>query len=493
MVVCFTACYEKDYFKISVPPLSPNVSLPLVKLNTTLGELAEENSENIRVASDEDGKLTFFYEGQLIRQSALSVFPPLPLFQDFPIVDSVAPLILPLEEEWILDEGRFKESNVQFKLKSSLSEKIRVKMTIPELSRDGKVFEHIFEMNDFDADGNYFESAFLSLDKYDINTNNSMLSFNYDARDESGNRIVFDEAFMFIDIVRFYYLQGYFGRQAFNLTGSTIPIGIFNNWQSGGFSFDMPSISIDVINSFGFPVVNYFNRLDLTTLSGDQLEIQSTAIDQGIEFAYPDLTQVGDSLPTSIYISTENSNLEEIFNEKAIQLNYDIEAIVNPDEMNPSSGFFTEESFFTIDAAVEVPLHMQINDLVLTNNFELDIEEFDQVQSGELIIEIKNALPLNTELRFSFEDDDGNFQAYLNNGNWTSINPRDIVGAGIQEQEEQVIRLPISETEWSNIRQSNSMSVDMRLNTDAPDPDGYIWIYDYHGIDLKLSASIIQD
>jgi len=490
--VCFSACYDKDYFKISVPAPTPDLSIPLVALNTTLGQLAENNSEDTRVEADESGRLTFYYEGRLIKQSALSVFPPLPLFQDFPIVDSVAPLVLPLEEDWILDEGRFKQSNVIFKLKSSLEERITVRMTIPELSKDGAVFEHHFDMNTYGGGENYFESELISLDGYDINTDNSALSFNYDARDESGNRIVFDEAFMFIDIVRFYYLQGYFGRQEFNLTGSTIPIGIFNNWKSGGFSFDEPSISIDVINSFGFPVTNFFNRLDLTTLSGNQLEIESTAIDQGLNFAYPDLSQIGDSLATSISITTDNSNLEEIFNEKAIQLNYDILAIVNPDEMNPTSGFFTEESYFTINAAVEVPLHMQINDLILTRNFELDLSDYDQVESGELIIEIKNALPLNTELKFLFENNNADFEDYLNNDDWISINPRDVNGAGVQNQQEQVIRLPISETNWSNIRQSKSMSVDIRLNTDAPDPDGYLWIYDYHGIDLKVSAIINQ-
>jgi len=491
--VCFSACYDKDYFKISVPAPTPDLSIPLVTLNTTLGELAENNSEDTRVEADDSGRLTFFYEGRLIRQSALTVFPALPLFQDFPIVDSVAPLVLPLQEDWILDEGRFKQSNVQFKFRSSLQERITVRMTIPELNKNGEVFEHYFEMNDYSSGENYFVSELISLDQYDIDTDNSALSFNYDARDESGNRIVFDDAFMFIDIVRFYFLQGYFGRQVFNLTGSTIPIGIFNNWKSGGFSFDKPSIAIDVVNSFGFPVTNNFNRLDLTTLSGDQLEIQSTAIDEGIDFAFPDLTMIGDSLSTNISITTENSNLEEVFNEKAIQLNYDIEAIVNPDEMNPVSGFFTEESYFTINAAVEVPLHTQINDLVLTENFDLDFSNLDQIESGELIIAIKNSLPLNTELKFLFEDSNGDFQDFLNKGEWTEINPRDIVGAGVENQQEQVIRFPISETNWSNIRQSKSMSVDMRLNTDTPDPDGFLWIYDYHGIDLKVSATINQN
>ena len=491
--LCFSACLDKDYFKISVPTPTPDLRIPLVKLNTTLGELADTQTGNTRVATDSEGRLTFFYEGQLIRQSALGVFPPLPLFQDFIIADSVAPLELPLEDNWILEKGTFKQSSVRFKFKTTIQENITVQMTMPELSKDGEVFVKNFVMSDYSNGDNYFESELISLDGYDFETDDSTLNFNYDARDESGNRIVFDEAFMFIDVVRFSYLQGYFGKQVFNLTGSTIPIGIFNNWTSGGFSFDKPAITIGVVNSFGFPVSSFFNRLDVNTLSGDNFEIESMLIDNGIEFAYPTLSQIGDSLATSFSITPDNSNIEEVFNEKATQLNYDIEAIVNPDEVNPVSGFFLEESYFTINASVEVPLHVKINDLVLTKNFDLDLEDYAQVGSGELIIVVKNALPLNTELQFLFEDETGEYQEYLDNTGWTAINPRDVAQGGIQEQMSQVIRYPISETNWDNIRQSKSMAVNMRLNTDAPDPDGYLWFYDYHGIDLKISAIINQD
>lgn len=492
--ICFTACLDREYYNITVPAPTTDLSIPIIKLNTTLGQLAENASDNTRVEPDEEGRLTFFYEGQLLRQSAVAVFPPLPLFQDFIIADTVAPLALPLEDTWILEKGRFKQNNIRFKFRSQLQEDISVRMRMPELSKDGQVFEMNFEMI-YDGSGeNYFESDLISLDGFDINTENSSLSFNYDARNESGNRIVLDEAFMFIDVVRFYFLQGFFGRQVFNLTGSTIPIGIFNNWTSGGFSFDDPSLTIDVENSFGFPVTTFFNNLTINTLSGEILEIESSSIEDGVDFAFPSVSEIGDSLYTGISITAENSNIEDVFNEKATQLNYDIEAIVNPDIDDPVIGFFTEESFFTIDAAVEVPLHVQINDLVLTQNFTLDLSDYEQVESGEIILAIKNALPLDTDLQFLFEDEDGLFQDYLSDdGSWTSIQARDVDGAGIEEQARQIIRFPINETNWSNIRQSKSMSVNMRLNTVGQNPNDFIWIFDYHGIDLRVSATINQD
>ena len=491
--ICFSACLEKDYFNISVPAPTPDLSIPLVKLKATLGQLAENSTDNTRVGVDQDGKLTFYYQGQLIKQLAITVFPPIPYFQDFPIIDSVAPLILPLEDDWILEKGRFKENNIRFKFKTQRQEKITVTMRMPELSKNGVVFEKNFVVNDFSTGDNYFESELISLDGYDIDTDDSTLYFNYDARTESGERITFDEAFMFIDVVRFYYLQGYFGRQEFNLTGSAIPIGIFNNWTSGGFSFDKPALTIDVENSFGFPVTTYFNNLNLNTLSGNIFEIESTAIENGVDFAYPELTQIGDNLYTSFSITPENSNIEDAFNEKAIQLSYDVEAIVNPDVNNPSIGFFTEESFFAIDASVEVPLHTKINDLVLTKTFDLDLSAYDQVQSGELIIAIKNAMPLNAGLQFLFEDENGTLQDLLHNGSFTSIEARDIEGAGIDEQMRQVIKFPITETTWTKIRQSKGLSVNMRLNTDGQNPEEYLWIYDYHGIDLSISATINQE
>jgi len=492
IVFMLSSCLDKEYYKISVPAPTPDVSIPLVKLNSTLGEIAEDASDNIRVQVDADGRLTFFYEGQILRRTVLEVFPPLPWFDYFPITDTVAPLELPIDSNFIIQSGVFKQSSVRFRFSTALQEDITVKMVMPELSKNGVVFEQNFEMK-YDGTGdNTFESELISLDGYDVNTTDSKLYFNYDARTESGERIKFDDAAMFIDFILFSYMEGFFGNREYPLTGSAIPIGIFNNWISGGFSFDKPELTIGVENSFGFPVSVFFSRLDLTTLSGNIFEIESTAIEDGIEFGYPEISEGPVVKNTSFSISADNSNIEQAFNEKATMVNYDILAIANPIVADPIVGFFDEDSFFTINTSLKLPMHTRIEDLLLSQSFELDLDEYSQIESGELIMSIKNGLPLNAELQVLFEDASGTYQDYLLNNSWTKINASDQEGQSVESQMQQVFRYPMSETSWQNIRQSNRMQIQLKLNTESMSSDDYIWLYDYNGIDLRISATINQ-
>ncbi len=487
----FYGCLDRDYYKISVPPPSPNISIPLVTLNSTLAELGQNGSENIRVQVDADGKLTFFYEGQILKRSVLEVFPPLPWFNDFPITDSVAPLNLPIDDGFIIQNGIFKQSSIKFKFRTTFQEDISVKMRMPELSKDGIVLEENYLMEYQGGDDNYFESELISLDGYDVNANDSKLYFNYDARRPNGERIVFDEAYMFIDVILFSYMEGFFGNREYPLTGSAIDIGVFKNWISGGFSFDQPELTIGVENSFGFPVTVFFSRLDMTTLSGNVFEVESTAIDDGISFPYPEISEGTVVKDTSFSITADNSNIEDAFNEKATMVNYDILAVANPTSDDPVVGFFSEDSFFNINTSLKLPIHTRIDDLLLSETFDLNLESYDQITSGELILSIKNGLPLQTELQVLFEDAQNDYQDYLLEDQWTVIDASKS-NDGIEAQELQVFRYPMNETSWEKIRQSKSMRINLKLNTENIDNDEYIWLYDYHGIDLSISATINQ-
>ena len=485
------SCLDRDYYKLEVPAPSPDVAIPLVKLKATVEELADSSSDNTRISIDDQGRVTIFYEGEIIRRQSIEVFPPVPWFGDFPIADTVAPLPLPIDDSFIIKKAIFKGSIVFFKFIHAGNEDLNIELSMPELSKDGEVFKHTFVMPANGSGNNFFQSEEISLDGYVANTTNNNIYFNYDARTPDGTRVVLDEAYMNIDVLRFSYMEGFFGERVFNLTGSAIPIGIFNNWLSGGFSFDKPKLTVSVDNSFGFPVTTYFSRLDFNTLSGNIFEIESDILEDGIVFGYPTIDELGTIKSTSFNISPSNSNIEEIFNEKATQLNYDIEAIANPDGGNVI-GFFEESSFFTINAAVEVPLHTRINDLVLSEDFEVDIQDFGNITSGELLVAVKNGLPLATDIQILFENEMGVYQDLLLNGSWTNINPSDLPGEKLDAQEQQVFVYQIDAATWQNISATKNVRVNLRLNTPGAAQDDYIWIYDYQGISISISAKIDQ-
>ncbi len=489
-----TGCWEENYFAIDVPDVNPSIALPLVDFETTMAELIDQNaSENTQIVIDSLGQITIKYQGEIIQQTAAQIFPPIPWLSNFPIADTVGTLPLPVTDEFNISRAIFQSTNVRFNFRSELEENIMIHLTMPEIFINGEVFERTFQMNYEGGSSTTFESDLISWDGAELITENNIITVEYDARDMSGNRIVMDQASMYMDIIAFSYVEGVFGQRQFDLDGSAVEIGIFNPWISGGFEFADPKVSLVVENSFGFEVSTLFNNLEIITLSGLDLSIQSSILESPVTFDYPTINEVGESKYTELNFNNANSNIANVFNEKAVRLVYDIDVLTNPSNDTTSIGFFSEDSFFKIDAAVEVPLNAQVNDLILSDTFDISTQGLEEFNKAKLFLNIKNNMPIDIDcqLKFGKRNHDWSYFNRLED-EWIAIKGSESPDIDLNDADEQTFGFDISAEDWRAIANSNSVAVLTRFNsTNTTEP--FIWIKGQQGLSVEIGAVLFSE
>ena len=122
------------------------------------------------------------------------------------------------------------------------------------------------------------------------------------------------------------YLEGYLGQEPYDLPRDTIIIDFFDRWIDGTVTFANPSINVEVENSFGLPVRSVFNVMEIWNQDGSVLPVQSDILNTGVDFNYPALDEVGESKFTSFSLNKDNSNIVDIFSNRPIAVDYDLDA-----------------------------------------------------------------------------------------------------------------------------------------------------------------------
>ena len=493
------ACSDVDPFQIdNVDFGDPEIGLPLVNSTFLISDFGTNPNDNTSVILDDQGRLTLRYNGKVLEQNKDFVFPPLPFLQYIQIIGTQMPFSFEAvevdgEDESplagvIIEKAIFDDTNVKFRYDNSTADPVTVTMTVPEFTLDGQVFAvtHLVQPNSI------FESDFISIEGYTVETETNSFTFNYDAVTPSGESIVLNKAEMFVDVLSFSYGEGNFGKRVHQLSEDIVDIGIFKQWVSGGLSFDQPSVTFDIENSFGFPVRAAFNTLELETINGEIFELTGPVIEEGINFNYPTLDQIGQVQSTVFTFDKTNSNLGDLFNEKAASITYDVDAITNPDNDTSVTGHFTEESFFTVNVALDLPMSLKANDLIIADTIAFEKIEFDQVDStGQLKLKVVNAFPMDLSLNMDFLAADGSeLFSLVNDAEWLTVNASPDPVLTLDMLDDQVHDIIITEENIGKIPSIDKVVVKAKITTLDTFGEDYVWLYNHHGIDVNLGAII---
>lgn len=214
----------------------------------------------------------------------------------------------------------------------------------------------------------------------------------------SAGGVIFD---LRADITRLSYetIYGNFGGYTIDFKGLSIPTPFFNRLTGGQIYFADPKFRLLFSNSAGVPFGIYFRRIDAIDrnnvshpLTGDGVPQISTPKIIG----YPSLTEAGQTIPDSIVINSNNSNLSEF-----IASGPDSIAILASAGINPlSSGtttFIRYDSEYSVSASIELPLWGKADFLIL-----LDTMDFDYLNSALPPPEEIERLIVRTSLTNSF-------------------------------------------------------------------------------------------
>ena len=466
-----------------------SIAVPLVNSKITVGRLQELAKGNTALKIDEDGHATIYYNGEVIRQTASAILPPLPGGAQYPIVDTLTPVKLEFNNTYIVKNAIFDLTTIKFHGESPFAQNIDVTMKILELEKNGKTFETKFTIPYNGILPGKFTTPSISLQDWNLKSQNNTITFHYTATLPDGTKIKLDNCYMTFDFILFSYVDGYLGYHVFPVKGSTIDVNLFDQWKSGGFDFLDPKIVLSVENAFGLPVRSRVNSMVLTSITGNNLSLQSSFINTGINFAYPSFNEIGQVKTTQFAFDNTNSNLREIFNEKTKTITYDIEALVNPDKDTTIRGFINKDSYFKVDVAVEVPLLGSIQQVVLADTVDADLPNFDEVISGQLKFITKNDFPADVIFYVDFLDANNATTLSLFDGKGFVLKAAPLKADNTTEAPEEVITfVDLDADDIKALRSSKRILLTAKLNTTGSDVKRPLWILDRYGVDIKLGG-----
>ena len=122
---------------------------------------------------------------------------------------------------------------------------------------------------------------------------------------------------------------------------------------------------------------------------------------------YPELNEVGEERVTRFSMNKDNSNIVEVLGSSPVALDYDVDAITNPDNDDAIRGFMTDSSRYVANVEVELPIYGRASGFAAIDTFDIDFSDFQDIKEVEFKLITKNDLPLEVGMELYFEDQAG--------------------------------------------------------------------------------------
>ena len=484
--VLFLSCLSEE---IRIADFDGNYAVALVDTEINIVELVESANQEVIVSKNEEEQLTISYLGDVVDQSVFEIFPPVPWFQEIPLIDTAALVPLPFQVMFTIKKAKFFGTIININAISQFDEDVAVTFRFPDVYKDGVSFEHSFVIPADESVPHAFIGDKLNLTDWELITETNEFVYSYDARLPSGERVELSKMAMFLEILNFSYIEGFFGERSFPVEGSVIAVGIFDKWLSGGFIFEDPVVRFVVENSFGFPVRTLDNKIEITTISGNVFQLEAEGLEEGIGFNYPKLDEVGEVKSTVFLYSSDNSNIGEAFNEKADSVSYSVNAVSNSEFDETVTGFLTDSSYYRVQVALDVPLHLTLNDLKLTDTFDIDLGNLKDFTELEFKFITENAFPFKVDLQtYLIDETTGNTVVLFENEQLVLESGDLESGGNVSPSPEATKFVTLSGDRLSKAIGANKIAIVATFSNSEISSDESFWVLSEYGIKLKLGA-----
>lgn len=388
-------------------------AIPLLNTKASLETLLENFDDYTFLDVNEEGVILLRYKGDVVTRTSEDIFESIEtaLSAAFPVTDTVWSLPFSTPEGIEMDYVELKSGDLNYTFQSPHEDNVTVLVKFPQvLDPNGNMlqFSHICLYQGTTPVIPFPPITNVDLTGHSLVANeDGNLNIEYEAIRSDGTRDTLVNFFVTLNDIQFSYAEGYFGNQMHDGERDTINIEFFENWTRGDVFFTDPKITINVFNSFGVPTRSVVNVFDVYTVDNEVLPLQSDGITNGIDFAYPDLDEVGEEKITEYTFTAQNSNIDTVLGAGPVAIDYDVDAITNPDNNDAIRGFMTDESRYTVSVEVELPIYGQATGFAALDTFNIDFSQFDRVREVEFKLISENELPLDIGIQLYFMGTDG--------------------------------------------------------------------------------------
>ncbi len=390
-------------------------AVPLVDTDISLSDILRNFEQNSSLTIDPDGTLRFNYSGDVITQNSSFLFAAIQhTLSQFPIIPVTSRrMALPFSSPGGLDLDRIdcKTGTITYYVVNRHPESVNATITFPDVRKNGQPLRFQISLPPYSGTGdppfstNFFFPA--SAAGYTITSQADSIYIEYEAIRASGISDTLASVLVSIRDLEFTYAEGYLGNFIHEGGRDTIHIDFFDNWIRGDVYFEDPTVTFYIENSFGIPTRSLVNVFDVITVNGTVLPLESPYVTNGIDFPYPTINEVGQVKSDRFVFNKHNSNIDVILGSSPIAVDYDVNALTNPDNNTGIRGFVTDESYYRVRVEVELPLYGRASGFAALDTFDLNLGDLSGVDFAEFKLFTENELPLDIDLQGYFLDENG--------------------------------------------------------------------------------------
>lgn len=427
----------EDLSRIDETRYAAAYAVPIIDSDVTLSELLGDVNEVVSLTVDPDGLLRFRYTGEVPAVGSDVIFSRLEEIAQgifLPITRNRQAAPFGGSGDVDVDELRIKSGSLGYNLTNGYDQPVTVTLRIPDARKDGVPFSASSPLPAYSGSGDFpaFNNASEAVDLagYILTIPTDSLYFEYDIIDAAGNALEpTDRTVVVISDLRFSFMRGYLGQDLYPGGRDTVEVDFFDSYLEGEVYFEDPTITMTLINTFGVPALAQVSVLNVIDVAGNVIPITGDAVDEGFYFNFP--TEVGDTAFTTFVFDKNNSNIDEVLSARPVALDYEIDALINPDADTDIVGFLTDSSAYRALVEVELPLYGNASDFTVRDTFVIDLmNRYEDVVGVDFRLTTTNGLPLSIELAGTFLDAAGNALADLTDGDIQLLDAAPIDAAG---------------------------------------------------------------
>lgn len=391
-------------------------AVPLVNSSFSMNDLLENFEENSVLTVLPDGLLRLQYSGDVITESTDDV---LLAINDFLSQVGVVPLTeerqsFPFSgpEGIDIDIMDLKAGQLNFLITNCHDKEITATISFPSVTNaDGPLtITRTLDAYSGNGDCPSINNALapVSMEGYTITAPNDSVYVDYEAIDSDGVSIPPSvNTFILVQSLAFSYAEGYMGQVEHSSDRDTIEIDFFDNWIQGDVFFEDPVITFNFENSFGIPTRANIETFNIISVEGETLALESDFITNGIDFPYPTLDQIGETVTEDFVFDRNNSTIREVLSAGPVAIDYDVDAITNPESNTEVIGFVTDSSYYAVKVDVELPLYGWAINFSARDTFTLDLSSFEDIDYAEFKLVTENEMPVAIGVQGYFLDANG--------------------------------------------------------------------------------------
>ncbi len=488
-----TSCKKyQDFEPIEGVDYNGEMAVPLVFGSVTLQDILDDSDfddDLSELVINDDGSMTLVYENSQITQRVADLYDTLP---NFPLVipETSFEVEVELFDDLQVDEMRLNEGTLSFLMQSPYTENVDVLITIPNLTKDGAVF-NVTQTLVFDG-GAPAEGSIDQIDMtgYTLSLADNMMQMYYQAVTASGNNVEILPIIGQAEGWAYDYIKGSWDTDTIEISKDTLNIELYDDWVAGDLTFADPQLSLVVNNSFGFPTTANLSELRVITTTGETLLLESDDLDSGISLNYPSLMEEGISKETTFELNSSNSNIDDILNAKPTQIVYDVSVIVNPENNGSTTGFMTENSELDFAFKTELPVYGTASGFEIEEPMDMDLEDLDNVEALEFKIIVDNGMPIEADLQLYFLDEADNKIDSMYTDFQQLIGSAEVDANGLVTGVKQTISIVnFDEARVAQIKNSQKMLIGARLST-SNEGNTAVRILTDHELGVKVGMKI---